>query len=124
MRIVFKYIKARPLSLPQEASRPFIFYHVPRCGGTTLRNLLTIAADNTPRKLHLLRGTIYGQFLGPGKSDTLEQVGDLEPSIESIIADHLPWGSADTNVSNPIALTAIRDPADRLLYSCYPITRY
>ena len=115
MRITFSYIQSCANTQWHATGRPVIFHHIPRSGGTTLLNLLHLAADQAKRSLHLLTGTIYGQFLGLGKADAIEQIDALKLSTEDVVAGHVPWGSVDTPLPNILTLTALRNPADRLL---------
>ena len=115
MKLNFRYIPAHPIKLPNGAKRPFVFYHIPRCGGTTLCMVLQIAARTANRNMTMLHGTVYGQFLGPKKTESADSINDHDYSEGPIVAGHIPWGSIGSRAPTPIAVTALRDPGDRMV---------
>ncbi len=115
MKLNFRYIRARPVNLPYGKKRPLVFYHIPRCGGTTLRIVLQFAANAGERPIHILYGTIYGQFLGPGKEETSDSIDKYDYSSGALVAGHIPWGSIGKRAPAPVAITILRAPGDRLV---------
>lgn len=97
--------------------KPLLYYHIPKCAGTTLDYILLGLANTTKRPYLRASGVIYNQkFAGREKTDALEKIKNLEwPRNWFYASGHIPYGKfapADS-ASNEIAM--IRDPASRLI---------
>ncbi|MEX2409173.1 MAG: hypothetical protein WD489_08695, partial [Rhodovibrionaceae bacterium] len=80
------------------AERPLtIFTHIPKCAGTAFETILDAVGKSRGRTVRRIRGSIYGQFLGPGKFQNCEralQPGALPkiPEEVAFLTGHLPFG--------------------------------
>lgn len=95
-----------------------LFTHIPKTAGTTLDYILrAIATANRiphPRAM----GTIYGQFLGPGKGEAMLEFGRLPEALlreRVILSGHLPHGMHRLVPRPYFYVTLLREPTARLL---------
>ena len=96
-KITIKYVSpyAELMPIVWLADHTVVFTHIPKAAGTTLYSILEdIAADHGLKCLRVT-GTLYGQFLGPGKPDTLADLRGLSNealSAAQFLTGHLPFG--------------------------------
>lgn len=98
--------------------RTMIFTHIPKTGGTTLEFILRdISAMQQSIKLQA-KGTIYGQFQGYNKQDTIkvfERWPDEALLHARYLTGHLPFGPHRRLQRPSCYVTILREPVARLL---------
>lgn len=101
------------------AGRRLLFVHVPKAAGTTLDYILAALADETGDGFRRLPGTLYGQYLGPGKGEAAAALDALdEPAFARarFVTGHLPHRPPDAfDGADPAPVTLLRDPVARLI---------
>ncbi len=93
---------------------PVVFTHIPKTAGTTLDRIFEALEYRCGLSRHRIRGTIYGQFLGPGKPDvaaTTTLPTDFKQA--SVISGHTPFGFPSPLPSPNLKLTILREPLAR-----------
>ncbi len=119
-KITIKYVSpyAELMPIVWLADHTVVFTHIPKAAGTTLDNILKdIAADHGLKWLRVM-GTLYGQFLGPGKPDSLAELGDLSDealSAAQFLTGHIPFGVHERIEGKCFYITILREPASRLV---------
>lgn len=99
--------------------RTLVFVHIARSGGTTLTNLLdTHFANDRILKAHLVHkegDQVKGIAGHSGRATT--EPGDL--AKYRLITGHINFGDLDGIVADPVYITMLRDPVERVvsLYS-------
>ena len=119
-KITIKYVspygELMPIVWP--ADHTLVFTHIPKAAGTTLDSILEdIAAADGLNWLRVM-GTLYGQFLGPGKPDTLAELDDLSDealSAAQFLTGHIPFGVHERIEGKCFYITILREPASRLV---------
>jgi hypothetical protein len=116
IKYVSPYRELMPIAWP--ADHTLVFTHIPKAAGTTLDSILEdIAADDGLKWLRVM-GTLYGQFLGPGKPDTVAELDDLSDqalSAAQFLTGHIPFGVDERIEGKCFYITVLREPASRLL---------
>ena len=94
---------------------PLVFLHIQRCGGTTLTNLLDLHFRNDQiLKANLLHGE-QGRILGiSGHTGTPFELDDGVANYR-LIAGHSNFGDLDAILTNPVYVTMLRDPIQRVV---------
>lgn len=119
-KITIKYVspygELMPIVWP--ADHTLVFTHIPKAAGTTLDSILEdIAAGGGLNWLRVM-GTLYGQFLGPDKPDTvaeLDGLSDQALSAAQFLTGHIPFGVHERIEGKCFYITILRQPASRLL---------
>lgn len=100
--------------------RRLVNVHIPKTAGTTLDRILNSIALRCGLGHFRALGTVYGQFMGDGKTEAADYLSNAradELSRTSIFSGHIPalaWGPAVG--SRAAAYTALlRDPCERML---------
>lgn len=95
-----------------------IFTHIPKAAGTTLDRLLRGIALTKDLQWQRAFGTVYYQFLGKGKAESIENLLSL-PSEKlaqiRILTGHVPFGVHEYLPYTPRYITALRDPISRMV---------
>lgn len=115
MKLQFRYFRSNPSADKLSDQTPFVFHHIPRSGGTTLRVILKAAGLLTGRRTVSLEGTVYGQYLGEGKAESSSFIESANLSGAPIVFGHIPWNSYSQYLKDPVVSTLIRDPIDRIV---------
>jgi len=93
-----------------------IFTHIPKAAGTTLDHILTGIGLATGQTWRRANGTLYNQFLGPGKPEALDTFKSLSRETLQevrILTGHLPFGIHRGLIERPIYTTVLREPVAR-----------
>ena len=116
IKYVSPYEELMPIVWP--ADHILVFTHIPKAAGTTLDSILEdIAAADGLNWLRVM-GTLYGQFLGPGKPDTLAELDDFSNealSAAQFLTGHIPFGVHERIEGKCFYITILREPASRLV---------
>ncbi len=115
MKLKFRYVHSNPAASKLSEHIPVIFHHIPRTGGTTLRTILVAAALLTGRQARPFTGTVYGQYLGEGKQESLDSIKTQDLSGAPIMYGHIPWNSQGKLPHDCAAMTLMRNPIDRVV---------
>ena len=112
------HVRAAPCA-GQLADRRLLFLHVPKAAGTTLDYILAALADETGAGFRRIPGTLYGQYLGPAKAETvaaLDALGEPPFARARFVTGHLPHRPPDAfDGADPAPVTLLRDPVARML---------
>ena len=110
-------LRPRHLALAADrSSTTLVITHIPKTGGTTLREVFKAVASHTGIKIFIASGTIYRLPMGEEKteaSDALKAFDNNKTSIPELIIGHLPFGSYRTIGQNTSYAALIRNPIDR-----------
>ena len=91
------HVRAAPCA-GRLAERRLLFLHVPKAAGTTLDYILAALADETGAGFRRIPGTLYGQYLGPGKDETVtafDALGEPPFARARFVTGHLPHRAPD-----------------------------
>ena len=92
--------------------RLVVFIHIPKCAGRTLSSILDtrFVATRRPEDTGCwVQGTIFEQFLGEGKENTLENLATVDRN-STYLRGHLPVGAFEDFKRTPAYVTFLRDP--------------
>lgn len=104
-----------PLNQIAMENRALVFVHIPKCAGRTFSAILDkwfLSAIGDPELGLYATGTVYGQFLGPNKTDALGQIGQAGTNLR-YLRGHLPYGVHKGLELDPVYVTFLRDPVAR-----------
>ena len=119
-KITIKYVSpyAELMPIVWLADHTVVFTHIPKAAGSTLDGILKDIAEDDGLKWLRVMGTLYGQFLGPGKPDTLAELRGLSNealSAAQFLTGHIPFGVHERIEGKCFYITVLREPASRLV---------
>ena len=119
-KITIKYVSpyAELMPIVWLADHTVVFTHIPKAAGSTLDSILKDIAEDDGLKWLRVMGTLYGQFLGPGKPDTLAELRGLSNEALSraqFLTGHLPFGVHERIEGKCFYITVLREPVSRLV---------
>jgi hypothetical protein len=97
-------------------NKPVVFTHIPKTAGTTLDRIFEAFSFRCNIQRQRMDGTIYGQYLGEGKSDV--SPSEVSTTVEKLppngfLSGHFPFGPDLFDVRPSINVTILRNPIDR-----------
>lgn len=95
------------------SNRMLVFIHPPKCAGRTFSSILDarfVATRSDEEQGCWVRGTIYGQYLGAEKDETLRNLETVDRD-SVYLRGHLPVGVFDDFKHTPAYITMLREPA-------------
>lgn len=95
-----------------------VFTHIPKAAGTTLDRLLKGVGLIKKLPWNRAFGTVYYQFLGKGKGESLDDFLSWPDSVKSdvrIMTGHVPFGAHEKMPRDVKYVTLLRDPVSRML---------
>ena len=117
-----EFALATPYQLPDSAARDSskvqVYLHVPKCGGTTLSQLLECGAQYQARgyRRYVIRDFSPGAFIRPGWTGAWQEIqrklGEGQP-VPDTITGHFPFGVHDLISRECRYITLLRDPVRR-----------
>lgn len=114
-------VHVTPSSAPGSLrGRRLVIVHIPKTAGTTLDRILDALALRSGVGRFRALGTVYGQFMGKGKSEAVEHLRNADrESLEQaeIFSGHVPallW-EPTINAQRAAYVTILRDPVDRMM---------
>ncbi|MFL2770151.1 MAG: hypothetical protein ACJZ9F_03990 [Rhodospirillaceae bacterium] len=99
------------------SGRMLVFVHLPKCAGRTFSSILDkyfVANRTDAEKGCWIRGTLYGQYLGGEKNETLVNLESVDRN-SVYLRGHLPVGVFEDFANEPAYITMIRDPVAQLV---------
>jgi hypothetical protein len=94
-------------------NRMLVFIHLPKCAGRTFSSILDarfVATRSDDEQGCWVRGTVYGQYLGAEKDETLCNLETVDRD-SVYLRGHLPVGVFDDFNRTPAYITMLREPA-------------
>lgn len=95
-----------------------VFTHIPKAAGTTLDRLLKGVGIVANLPWHRAFGTVYYQFLGKGKRESLDSFLEWPQSLKNdvrIVTGHVPFGLHEHLAHRARYVTLLREPIARTI---------